>query len=90
MDGRAGDDVIFEAQEGRDALFDPVLDDAAVDFGEVDFLGEVGGEGGGAEEFQLGMVVGDGSGAFDGRHRDLSVWLLDYYDTLWCVPTPSV
>jgi len=51
MDGRAADDVVFEAQEGRDALFDPVLDDAAVDFGEVDFLGEVGGEGGGAEEF---------------------------------------
>ena len=61
-----------------------MLDDASVDFGYVGLLGEVGGEVGGAEEFELGVVVGDGGGSFDGGHCDSIVELFIFKCRLCC------
>ena len=41
--------IIFKSQYLFNTLFNPVGKDGSVDFGNVDFLGKVGGEGGGAE-----------------------------------------
>jgi hypothetical protein len=68
MNRRAAHDLVLEAQNVLHPRFDPVLEHAAVEFGDVAFLGEVGGEGGGAELFLEGVLGGDGGGSLDGWH----------------------